>query len=297
MIDGIKIENGERGPRAVATSTWSQQLTDYLLENRIVELELNDGKGWRGNDLSFLANLPQLQAFEIIDLRISSVDPIHFLPELRTLRVITYCRTEIRFSAFTRLEECALEWRPKARSLFDCPTLKMLFVNRYNGKDVDLFAKLPNLESLAILNAPVGNLSGISGLKELRFLRLANLKRLSSLAGLEGLANLEELDIDTCRVGSIEEVSFLPGLKKLILTNDGDIKSLKPLERLNALEFVGFVQTNIIDGDISPLLRQKNLAKVVFKNRRHYSHRCEDFSVAYLSKTRQSILRSSCRFG
>jgi hypothetical protein len=184
MIDGIKIENGERGPRAVATSTWSEQMTDYLLENRIVDLELNHGKGWRGNDLSFLANLPQLQAFTIIDLSISSVDPIHFLPELRTLKVITYCRTEIRFSAFPGLEECALEWRPKARSLFDCATLRKLFVNRYKGKNVDLFAKLLNLESLAILNAPVENLSGISGLKKLRFLRLANLKRLMSLAGI-----------------------------------------------------------------------------------------------------------------
>lgn len=46
-------------------------MTDYLLDNRIVDLELNDGKGWRGSDLSFLANLTQLQSFKIIDLRIS----------------------------------------------------------------------------------------------------------------------------------------------------------------------------------------------------------------------------------
>ena len=103
-----------------------------------------------------------------------------------------------------------------------------------------------------------------------------------SLAGIEELANLEELDINTCRVGSIEEVGFLLGLKRLHLTNDGDIKSLKPLEILNGLEWVTFVQsTNIIDGDLSPLLRQKNLARVSFQNRRHYSHRREEFGVAY----------------
>jgi Leucine-rich repeat (LRR) protein len=282
MIDGIQIEDGEYGRRAVATSAWSKQMTDYLLDNRIVDLELNDGKGWRGSDLSFLGNLPHLQSFKIIDLRISSVDPIHFLRELRALEVITYCRTEIQFAAFPRLEACALEWRPKAVSLFDCTTLKRLFVNHYNGKNVALFAKLLNLESLAILNAPVENLCGIGALKKLRSLRLANLKRLKSLAGIEELVNLEELDINTCRVGSIEQVGFLPGLKKLHLTNDSDIKSLKPLEMLNGLEWVTFVQsTNIIDGDLSPLLRQKNLARVSFQNRRHYSHRREEFGAAY----------------
>src|ERR1700674_2032962 len=145
MIDGIQLEDGEYGRRAVATSAWSEEMTDYLLDNGIVELELNDGKGWRGSDLLFLAKLPQLESFKIIDLKISSVDPIHFLRELRVLEVTTYCETEIRFAAFPRLEECALEWRPKVASLFDCTRLKKLFINRYDGKDIAPFARLVNL--------------------------------------------------------------------------------------------------------------------------------------------------------
>lgn len=283
MIDGIQLEDGEYGRRAVATSAWSDEMTDYLLDNGIVELELNDGKGWRGSDLLFLAKLPQLESFKIIDLKISSVDPIHFLRELRVLEVTTYCQTEIRLSAFPRLEECDLEWRPKAASLFDCTTLKKLFVNRYDGKDVAPFARLVNLESLAILNAPVENLHGLSALKRLRSLRLANLKRLTSLAGIGRLENLEELEIHTCRaIGSIEEVGSLSRLQKLHLNNDGDIESLKPLEKLNGLESVLFYEsTNILDGDLSTLLRQKNLSRVSFQNRRHYSHRREEFGVAY----------------
>lgn len=86
MIDGIRIEEGEYGPRAVVTSAWSAKMTDYLLTNGIVGLELNDGKGWRGNDLSFLIKLPQLVSFEILDLKLSSVDPIHFYPICGHLR-------------------------------------------------------------------------------------------------------------------------------------------------------------------------------------------------------------------
>jgi Leucine-rich repeat (LRR) protein len=283
MIEGIQLEEGAYGRRAVVASAWSAGMVGYLLDNGIVELELNDGKGWRGNDLSFLAELPQLRSLKIIDLRISSVDPIHFLSELRSLQVMTYCQTEIRFSAFPHLMECALEWRPKATSLFGCTALRKLFVDRYGGKDVTQFATLVNLESLAILNAPVETLHGLSALKGLRSLRLANLKRLASLAGIGGLTNLEELEIHTCpAIGSIKEVSSLSRLKKLHLNNDGRIESLKPLANLNSLESVLFYEsTNIIDGDLSPLLRQRNLSRVSFQNRRHYSHRREEFGDAY----------------
>jgi hypothetical protein len=280
--EGVQLEDGEYGRRAVITSSWSGGMTKYLVDNRVVELELNDGKGWRGADLSFLAELQELQSFKIIDFKISSVEPIHFLRQLRALEVITYCKSEIRFSTFPRLVECGLEWRAKALSLFDCAPLKKLFVNRYDGKNVTSFAKLTNLASLAILNAPIEELRGLGALTKLRSLRLANLKRLKSLAGIEGLVNLEELEIHTCRsIGSIEEIGSLSRLRKLHLNNDGDIESLRPLRKLAGLESVLFYEsTNIVDGDLSPLLLQNKLTNVSFQNRRHYNHRREEFSEA-----------------
>ena len=257
-------------------------MSSYLLDNGIVELELNTGKGWRGNDVSFLAVLPQLLSLIIIDFSISSVEPIHFLHSLRKLKIFTYCKTKIKFETFPQLEDCALEWRPKSTSLFDCLSLKKLFVNRYTGKDTSAFAKLINLESLAILNAPVRNLHGLETLKKLRFLRLANLRQLASLDGIEHLTNLEELNLDTCRaISSINEVAALISLRRLYLNNGGDIESLKPLKKLELLESVLFSEsTNIIDGDLSLLLSLKNLNKIAFKKRRHYSHQCEDFNFA-----------------
>jgi Leucine-rich repeat (LRR) protein len=283
MITGVSIEEGAYGLRAVLTSAWTEAIERYLRGKAVAEIELNHAKGWRGNSLDFLAGFPDLRAFKIIDLTIASVEPIHFLRELRLLEVITYCKTELRFVAFPLLEECGLEWRSKAASLFECGTLKKLFVNRYSGKDVEPFGRLKKLESLAILNAPIENVRGLSELRNLRSLRLANLKRLTSLAGIEGLANLEELEIHTCRgITSIAEIGHLSQLRQLHLNNDGDIASLRPLEKLTALESVLFYEsTNIVDGDLSPLMRQKNLTRVSFQNRRHYSHRREDFGVSH----------------
>jgi Leucine-rich repeat (LRR) protein len=280
MISGIKLEDGEYGRRAVITSAWSDEITRFLTSEKIVDLELNYAKGWKGRDLSFLAALPNLRWFKMVDFTISSVEPIHFLKKLRGLEVMTYCKTELRFAEFPRLEDCGLEWRPKATSLFGCKTLKKLFVNRYKGTETDPFAQLTNLESLAILNSPIRNLRGLSELKELRSLRLANLPRLTSLAGIEGLTKLEELDINTCRgFNSIEEIGHLSRLRKLHLNNDGRIDSLKPLDKLSRLESALFYEsTDIGDGDLSPLLRQKHLANVSFRNRRHYTHAREMFT-------------------
>jgi hypothetical protein len=273
----VSLEDGKYGRRAVLASEWSDQLIGYFASNDVAELELNQAKGWKGQDLSFLDKLPGLKSFEIFDFNIRDIQPIHHLHKLRRLGVTTYCSTRIDFTAFPELESCGLEWRPKAASLFECVTLKGLFVNRYSGKDADPFGKLVNLESLAILNAPVANLHGLSTLTKLRSLRLANLKRLASLAGIEGLVNLEELEIHTCRaIGSIKEIGSLLRLKKLLLNNDGDIESLTPLEKLNGLEWITFYEsTNIVDGNLGLLARQKHLSRIAFRNRRHYSHKSE----------------------
>jgi hypothetical protein len=155
MTKDVSLQSGTYGIRAVVHSAWSKEIADFVRREGAVELELNLAKGWHGSDVSFLAEMARLESLEIFDFKIKDIAPIHFLHNLRRLGITTYCSTEINFSAFPRLESCGLEWRPKAASLFDCVTLKELFVNRYKGRDVSDFGRLVSLESLAILNAPI----------------------------------------------------------------------------------------------------------------------------------------------
>jgi hypothetical protein len=247
--------------------------------NNVVELELNWGKGWRGgSDLSFLAKLPNLKAFELFDFHIKVIEPIHSLHELRRLGITTYCSSEIRFSEFPELERSALEWRPKAKSLFECSSLKRLFVNRYRGKDLSPFGKLVNLKHLSVLTAPIKNLAGLAPLVKLRYLRLGNMRCLSSLTEIEQLVDLELFEIRGCRhFKSIEAIGELGQLTGFDFGDCGDIDTLKPLDRLNDLQVLLFDDdTKILDGDLSPILRQKRLKLLVFRDRRHYSHRRQE---------------------
>lgn len=281
MNRAIELEKGKYGPMAVITGHWSDEIASDLASLKIMELELNYAKGWRGSDLSFLSNFPWLQRFKITDFKITSVDPVHELQELRSLEIATYCDTELRFSIFPMLVDCSLEWRDGAISLFDCLSLEALFVNRYTGKNADLFGRLTKLQSLAILNAPLENIRGLSSLKELRSLRLANLERLASLEGIESLKRLEELEINTCRaIRDLDALRHLSQLRVINLNNNGKISNLKPLEHLDKLETVNFYEsTDIADGDLSPLTRLPRLSRSSFKNRKHYSHRREELKL------------------
>lgn len=274
------IENGDYGPRAVLTSAWDHGTDKILNKKGVIELELNDSKGWQRDDLSYLSLLPTLKAFTLIDLKIDSVENVHCLHNLLKLEIITYCKTKIDFSAFPVLEDCGLEWRPKASSIFKCKTLKRLFLNKYQGKDTNKFSELINLETVSLLNGPINSLVGLGNLINIKSLRLGNLSSLNSLKGISNLKNIEVLEIQKCKkISIIDEVRDLTNLKRIILSDIGEIESLNPLKRLLNLEEVLFYgDTKILDGDLSFLLGLKHLKNVAFQNRNHYSHKLKDFS-------------------
>lgn len=271
------VEQSAFGPRLVLTGGWNDGIREHMLRNGVADLYLNYARGWSGRDLSFLQDLGWLKAFTILDWRIEDVSPIHYLTRVEMLEISTYCKTAIHFESFPALEDCRLTWRERAASLFECSTLRRLFLSDYSRESTDSFARLPRLEALSIGSSAVTSLEGLRALKMLKFLGLYSLKRLRSLEGIESLAQLETLEVNKCRsLSGIAEIGQLNNLRRLELNDDGRLPSLKPLEGLRELREVFFYEsTNILDGDLSPLTQLPRLKKVSFRNRHHYSHRRE----------------------
>jgi len=134
------------------------------------------------------------------------------------------------------------------------------------------------LERLGISTSQITSIEGISQLTNLSALFLSNLTKLISLHGIGGLKNLETLEIVGCRkIGTILELENLRRLKRLELIKCGAIESLKPLTGLPMLEkFYFYEDTNIIDGDMSVLESLPMLNHTAFKNRKHYTHICDE---------------------
>ena len=64
----IEFEKGRYGLKAVVRSAWHDSFLELLLDKEIIELELNDGKGWKADNVDFLESLPNLQSLIIIIL-------------------------------------------------------------------------------------------------------------------------------------------------------------------------------------------------------------------------------------
>lgn len=276
------LEDGLYGPRVTVTGTWTPQIAEYMRREGVHELCLNHARGWSGTTLDFLTTVPDLIAFTILDFTIKDVTPIHRLTTLRALELSTYCNTAINFHRFPELEGCNFYWRGGSESLFDSSKLRRLFLHRYSGSSSAPFARLQVLEELSVANSDLREIKYITGLKKLKFLGLYNLKKLTSLGGLEQIVQVEALEVNGCKaISRIDELAALVHLRRLQLNDNGAIASLSPLRSTVDLEEVLFYEsTNITDGDLTSLTALPRLRHISFQNRRHYSHKRENFPFA-----------------
>jgi len=260
----------------VLKSRWNSNFVNIILNGGIVAIELNYAKGFKGENVDFLAEVPFIHGLKIIDYNLKNVKGIHHCKSLTFLEVSTYCKTEINFTEFKRLSGCFLTWKAKATTISRCKTLKNLVIDKFDSScsDLSLLSGLFELEHLSLLNAKISSLAGISPDNCIEFMGLYNLKNLTSLYFIQNFSKLKKLELDGCkRIGSIEEVKGLDKLRYLSFNNVGRIDSLKPLLGLERLEEVYFYEnTNIEDGDLSPLLDLPSLRALSFQDRKHYSH-------------------------
>jgi hypothetical protein len=155
MDNQIKLEDGIYGKKAIIIGNWNDSYYNFFKENNVLELELNDGKGWKGDSVSFLESLFYLKSLKLIDLRIKNIDKIHNLVNLENLHLTTYSKTHINFNHFSQLKICGFEWIKNSDSLFDCIGLKYLGLNNYKNSSSSAFSKLINLEKLTIMNSNI----------------------------------------------------------------------------------------------------------------------------------------------
>jgi Leucine-rich repeat (LRR) protein len=296
---GYEIVKGKYGSRMILSGSWTDSIAKVFEKRKVVELELNPAKGWKRSDLSFLQDLTALVAFEIVDGNTKDIRPIHFLSNLKSLKVLTYCDSTIDFSSFPRIERVSLEWRDGAMSLYNCSTLKHVFINSCSAKSLQVFHKLEQLEYLSLKSPQIESIGEVKTFQKLTYLGIFNAKSLLSLEGVGQFPHLETLEIERCRkISNIIPVSALKKLQRLMLANCGEIDSLKPVSTLVELKEVYFHEsTNIRDGDLAILKMLPKLEDTSFQERRHYNCKWEDLpmrcSKQELRKVRKILKRSS----
>ncbi len=272
-----EVENG-MGRCLVLTAPWSDSFKSIIDKENISVLRLSQSAGWNGNDISFINYLPSLSGVEIYSWGVKDITPLESISNLEYLGLQCEFTKAPDFSKLKKLKVLKLFWRPKAKTIFSCDELNLLNIVNYPSENLKELNRMSLLRRLQLTSKKIKSLSGIEELSSLSILDLADCPKLEDFSGIDKCQQIEIVEIENCkRVYDIAILSELKNLKEIVLTDCGTVKSLRPLAHSQSLESIIFIgDTTIEDGELTSLLDIPTLKKMLFANKRHYSHTREE---------------------
>ena len=231
--------------------------------------------GFDLDSIEFLEELTEMRGLRVMDdVDLVSFDSIKNLTNLEYLNFRAK-RQKLDLRNLLNLKNLEIEYLNERISLPEFfPKLEVLLLGPFNPKSKDLggLTAFKRINTLHIVQSNIASLKGLDyfdNLKEIYFSYLIKLEDISEF----NLKNIESILFDGCKkVGNFNELSRFKHLKKLEIINCGTIPNISFVNEISNLKCFNFVNTNVLDGDLSPCLRL-NYARTLDK--KHYSHRSD----------------------
>lgn len=266
----------------VVTGSWTVEAATAVRDGEVDRLVLNYALGFDEPSLTFLEGLP-LRELVILDPRLSDLEPVHSLGStLRALSVTTKPSLKLDLGHLPGLRSVSAAWPQVSASIGAASDVQIAFLRGYQPVDLTPLAAMRNLTELQMKDRP--KLKSLAGLSALPKLRLIGVYLANDLADIEDLAErseIEDLALEACRkIARIDALAGCRGLRRLNLSECGDITSLHPIRALTNLEQVSlFGSTKIADDDLSPLAELPRLQRLRMKSRRSYRPSVEEIQA------------------
>ena len=241
-------------------------------------------------DLSFLNEFENLLYLEIDGGKRVNVKPLEELSNLRGLYVESPgCGLD--FSCFPELEGFGGKWHVENENLDQARELRWLKLDSFNpaSKDFADLAGIPRLERLKIVRSTVLSLVGIETLEDLRYAELFYMSKLKTVDAFTALSvDIRELAIENANaIDSYKPIASIPRLRRLRLSHCAAMPDLTWTKGMENLDFFSFVETNVEDGDLTPLTKLPKLRYVGTMNKRSYNYTCEKLHELFEQRERQ----------
>lgn len=283
------MESGKRGQNLVLTGDWNKRAARKLRSGNVDGLILNYARGFRERDLSFLKGLP-VRRVQVLARTLDDITPLYELANtLEVLYLEAGSRAKIDLGRFPQLRVLASDWPHISDSIAAATRLEELHVGGLTGEDLTLFPALTNLTRLRLIDRPrLRSLHGLNQFPNLAALDVVSawgLQDFSALRTEVNPATLCRLSLEGCsQLARLDEFAGLVNLIYLNIAGCGEIESIRPLERLTKLETVViFDSTDVLDGDLSPLLWLPALRWAAVMGRRKYKPSAKGIAAAIAS--------------
>lgn len=257
-------------------SNRSKECCEFAIENNIGIISLYP-EVYTAKDLEPMLPISTFIKGLLLDDKIN-YDNLNLFCNLTFLSVPDNGKDKVDLSVFPKLEMLACKFSQRLQGLEFCSKLKSLTLSNYKAKGKDLMAlpALESLEHLSLIKSDITILQGIERYSNLKKLELFGASKLEVIAPLQELSNsLEEVQIEQCKkINDYESLGNVKSLKKIILSESGEVKSLAFVKELPQLKFISFWGTNVLDGNIKYC---EGIDYVGFDNKKHYTHKSEQF--------------------
>ncbi len=270
------LETTPEGVDLVVTGEWSPYARACLVAGRADGLVLNYARGYRGEDLKFLAGLP-VRRLHLLARTVTDLSPVYGLADkLVSLRVQSDPRALIELERLPMLRVLSANWAQVRESIRSSQHLERLFLLSYTETDLTPLTSLRTLVSVVMKDYPrVQSLDGVEELPWLAELGIHLAKDLDDIAALQRASSpvLETLQLPSCKkIIDVAAVASCSALRFFDLSEGGDLPTIAPLgelEKLQRLYLYG--STRVLDGDLRPIARLAHLRDFRMQNRRSYS--------------------------
>lgn len=238
-------------------------------------------------DISFLRRCPSLEELRVIP-SFNAYDfdfsPLYDMPNLRKLSCSTTYGPEknrisnVDYNRFSSLEDLIVSGPNGHDNISAVNGLKHLSFENNQPASKTLVGAFrgQELEGLSINESAITSLEGLEQAPRLQALELSYNRRLEDISALASVKDtLLKLDIECC--GKLKDFSALAELhclEDLRMVGNNILPDLSFIRNMPKLKSFIFMM-NVADGNLSMCL---NIPYVSIKNRKHYSHKDEDFS-------------------
>ena len=151
----------------------------------------------------------------------------------------------------------------------------IIWHHKSTTKDLCNLPEMLNLKYLEINWSNAISLYGIEKFKTLKRLELHCGTKLESIENICSLReNIEHIHFNKCKkINDHPKIICCNNLETLCFNECGKIEDINFLLSLPSLTNFRFVDTNVLDGNLEPLIKHEKIISVGFLNKRHYSHK------------------------